>query len=224
MQISLHEIEHLFWMIDRNDWLGVQGFARRMMRAAAPGLLKKYPRAVDRIEAHFRDSFDLPPWSSDWNPDKVQEHRKIIAWFCREFGSAGPLIADITAVRMRKLKPRSLAYFLVTAKGMKASRWDKLLGEKRQAEWQQFKSTENVDAKQSTAVTDKIAPAIKQMSTGSVKDMAHEMMIRAARSEFNAAVKSGDTDAANRVRNKIHALTGVDIAIQNSTSGEHNGS
>lgn len=216
MQLSLSEAENFWWMVNRNDWLGVQGFARRMMRAGAPGLLKRYRRAVDRIAAHFRDSFFRSPWSSEWSPDKIQEHRQIIAWFCHEFGSAGPLIADITDVREKGHSPRSLLYFIVTDRGRRASRWDKLLGEKRQAEWQQFKSTENTGAKQSTAVTDIMAPAIKKLSTGSVKDLAHKMMIRAARSDFNAAVKRGDTDAANQVRNKIHALTGVDIANQDT--------
>ncbi len=206
MNLSLKEAERLLWMIDRNDWLGILGLAKHFLRVGSSGLLKKYKRAIERVESHFKDSFSISAWSDKWLPDKILEHRRIIAWFCREFGSAGPLIADITLARKKGLKPRSLVYFMVAEKGRRASRWDLLLSVKRKADWEMQKNEENrCGAEIFTMLQQKAEkkPLVYPM---------HAVIIRAATTEFNNAVKSGNLREATGIKAKVISLTGIDIS------------
>ena len=204
MNLSLTETERLIWMIQRNDWLGVRGFAVYMMRAGSSGLMKKYDRAVKRIESHFKDSTGRQPWSNEWSTEKIYDHRKLIAWYIRELDNAGPLIADITAAR--KNKPRSLAYFLVTGQGKKASRWDLLLNANRQTEWDKLKAEENRIAEELAEKSEALA-SIKPSY-----DPLKDFWLRAARTDFHAAVKSGNLREAEKIARKVHAQTGVNLA------------
>ena len=200
MKLSLSETERLIWMIKRNDWLGVKSFAIRMLRAGSSVLMKKYKRPVERIESHFSDSNRRPPWPPEWSSEKVFEHKKLIAWYICKLGNAGPLIADITEAR--KNKPRSLAYFLVTYKGKKASRWDLLLNEHRLTQWDKTKTEENRIAEE-LAEKSNVKPSY---------DPLQDFWIRSARSEFLAAVKSGNLREAEKIARKVHAQTGVNLA------------
>lgn len=206
MNLSLTETERLLWMINRNDWLGVKGFAVRMLHAGSSGLMRKFKIAVDRIESHFRDSTGKPPWSGDWSQEKIDEHRHLVAWYIRELGSAGQLIADITAAR--KNKPRSLAYFLVTYKGKKASRWDMLINMNRQTAWDKLKAEEN-------RVAEELAEKAQQQKVGRpARDPLKDFWLRAARADFQAAVKSGNLREAEKIARKVHAQTGVNLVTE----------
>jgi len=183
MNLSLTEATRLVWMIRENDWLGVRNLSMHMLRAGSDGLLRKYKDAVRRTETHFRESFQQPAWSPDWSDDRILDHRRMIAWLCRGFGSAGPLIADITAARKDGKRPLSLVWFMISDKGKRASRWDLLLGAKREREWEDQKAEENQIAHD---MKRKVKPLANSMQL-----VQNELLIKGGVADYKAALADG---------------------------------
>lgn len=204
MRLSTLELERLAWLTESGHYLGALNFFKHLLRVNTKGLRAKYAGALERVEHHFHDAFRKSAWPSLWLPEKVAEHQRLVLWFIKEFGNAAPLIADINAVRAKGVKPRSLAYFLVADKGKRASRWDLLLGDKIQADWQTVKDEERRWADDHQSAID------NRQST--IDNPMHEMVIRSARADFQAAVKCLDEREATKIRKKIFALYRVDLA------------
>lgn len=212
MRLSSREISYLTWLIAENDWDGVVNFGQAMMSRNGSALRRKYKRAVERIEAHFKDCFNLPAWKPGLHAFRLEERRDRIAWYVHQFGSAGPLIDDLNNARSQRLRPKTLNYFLVSDGGRKNCRWSMLLTDKRRAEWQKVKAEEIAwgekmrDAHSPLAQRGGIQGGDPQLS------IQTQLILRSARSDFNAAIKNNRLKQAADLRAKIQSLYNVDLA------------
>jgi hypothetical protein len=217
MNQTTMELSKLAWLIEHNRWLGVLSHARHMVAVSGSGLRHKFGSALVRVETRFHQLFKTHPWPSDWLPSRLAENQNLILWYIREFGDASPLLADMMAVYNRSLKPRSLAYFLVAEKGKRASRWELLLNDKIQADWQAVKADEARWAADHQSTIDNRQSSIDNRQS-TIDNPLNQIIIRSARADFTAAVKNCDVREASKIRNKIFALYRVDLAADHPPS------
>lgn len=213
MNLSLSETERLLHLVRIHDWQGVEGFAVLMQKRMGEGLYKKFALAVERIEIYFQKHTLAPAWPRDWPPEKIQEHQLKLCWFVRNFKSVAPLLRDINLAFDCSLTPHSLAYFMVTDKGRKTSRWELLLAAKREAEWALLKEEENQWAHELDKQTHSRTAAQPHNL-----DPATRLWLHAARAEYQSLLKAGDVARALLLANKALNLAGVDVTNSNPHS------
>ncbi len=99
--------------------------------------------AVARVEAVFRQCAGTEPWPSDLSDQHRQFWRLKLAGLLVELPVA-LVIDDLKATAAGK---GSLIYYMSSDRGTRASRWEMLLCDHREAEWQKVKQEEKEAAK-----------------------------------------------------------------------------
>jgi len=211
VDVTSEEYEYCAWCFDTHDWLGLRSFADRMIRASSRGSYQKWGASVDRLEAYFTQHFHKPAWSTDgecWSPERIQEARFLLVQFIAAFGSLKPLCDDILAAVNSGARPYNLLYF-IARKDHQTSRWDMLISDKRERDWQRVKEEEANVARQLDKEDSPLATLLKSMSA-SFNTPADKFWITAARSSYKAALLLDNIREAERIKAKL-ATFGVEV-------------
>ena len=206
--IRTDELSLLASLVEREDWEAVRSFSQRMINLQSSGLLKKYNAAVDRIIKEFEKLTCLAAIDPAYPPVKSDEIRAQVARYVRSLGVA-TLIDDIR--ESLRLKPRTLNYYLVTAKGAKESRWGLLLSIHSQQTHQLRKAEESRTAPDIARQLGIPANAFLGRDNQNNTNPLDRLWIRSAAADYKRLVKCGDTIAANRLARKLQGF-GIDPA------------